>query len=223
MAKLVVSRGGHLLESRFIGDARIVIGRAESADLRLEDATVSKQHAAIEVVGNDHILRDLGSANGTLVNGARVERHLLQHGDVVTIREFEIRYVDHKSAVSGPGDRTMVFQVTDAISEAAAQAALSGLAPAARATSVTLPTGALRIAAGPLEGKKIALDRVVTAVGASGRGRAAILRRPKGIFVACVEQPAPNVNGAAIGEGWQPLKNDDRVDIAGEQYVVRIG
>ena len=225
MAKLVVTHGAHLVESRFIGDARIVIGRAESADLRLDDATVSKQHAAVEVVGNDHILRDLGSANGTLVNGQRVERHLLQHGDVVAIRDYEIRYVDHKSMVAGAGDRTMVFQTTDAIPESVARAALDAPAPApaARATSISLQAGSLRIAFGPREGKKVVFEHTVTGVGTPGRGRAAILRRPTGIFVTRVEGPAPKVNGASISDGWQPLAEGDVVEIAGEQYVLRVG
>ncbi|MCX7891570.1 MAG: FHA domain-containing protein [Burkholderiales bacterium] len=223
MAKLVVSREGHLLESRFIGEARIVIGRAESADLRLDDATVSKQHAAIEVVGNDHILRDLGSANGTFVNGARAERHLLKHGDVIAIRDFEIRYVDHKSVAPGAGDRTMVFQSTEALSEAFAQEALDAPAPAARATAVTLAGGSLRIALGPREGKKVPLERTVTGLGERGRARAALLRRPTGIYIARVEGAAPKLNGAPVAEGWNALSDGDIVEVAGEQYVVRIG
>jgi pSer/pThr/pTyr-binding forkhead associated (FHA) protein len=227
MAKLVVSRDGHLIESRFIGDARLILGRAESADLQLDDATVSKQHAAVEVVGNDHILRDLGSANGTLVNGRRVERHLLQHGDVVTIRDYEIRYVDHKSVVSGAGDRTAVFQTTEAIPEAVARAALDVPAPApatvARAASVSLQAGSLRIAFGPREGKKTTLGHTVTRVGTPGRGRAALLRRPSGIFLARVEGPAPKVNDKPIADGWQPLAEGDIVEIAGERYLFRAG
>ena len=227
MAKLVMSRDGHLVESRFIGEARIIIGRAESADLRLDDATVSKQHAAVEVVGNDHILRDLGSANGTLVNGKRVERHLLQHGDVVAIRDYEIRYVDHKSVAPGAGDRTTVFQTTEAIPEAVARAALDmpGPAPAtvARAANVSLQAGSLRIAVGPREGKKTSLDHAVTGMGTAGRGRAAVLRRPSGIFVARVDGPSPKVNEKPIAEGWQPLAEGDIVEIAGERYLLRLG
>ena len=72
MAKLVASRAGAALGSWFIERERVVIGRAEGAGIRLEDQAVSKQHAAIEMAGNDHILQDLGSANGTFVNGTRV-------------------------------------------------------------------------------------------------------------------------------------------------------
>ena len=49
----------------------------------IDDPAVSLAHAVIVPVGNDHILEDLGSANGTFVNGTRIERHILQHGDVI--------------------------------------------------------------------------------------------------------------------------------------------
>ena len=81
MAKLMVSRAGAMLGSWFIEDKRLTIGRADGVEVRLENQAVSKQHAAIDVIGADHILLDLGSANGTFVNGAKVTRHLLRHGD----------------------------------------------------------------------------------------------------------------------------------------------
>jgi len=72
MAKLVISRNDTLLGSRFIENTRITIGRASGNTIQLDDPAVSKLHAQVEVVGNDHILIDLGSANGTFVNGERV-------------------------------------------------------------------------------------------------------------------------------------------------------
>src|SRR5690606_25900520 len=109
MAKLVISRNDTLLGSRFIEDTRLTIGRASGNVIQLDDPAVSKLHAQVEVVGNDHILLDLGSSNGTFVNGERISRHLLRHGDVVEVSEFKIRYVDHRTVVSGDGDRTMVI------------------------------------------------------------------------------------------------------------------
>lgn len=63
---------------------RLVIGRAEQADLRVADAKVSRFHAAIEPAGTGHRLRDLASTNGTLLNGAAVaEPTPLADGDVI--------------------------------------------------------------------------------------------------------------------------------------------
>jgi pSer/pThr/pTyr-binding forkhead associated (FHA) protein len=56
---------------------RFLIGRDESCDLTLEDPKVSREHAAIlKSAGPFHVIRDLGSANGTLVNGQPVRAPL---------------------------------------------------------------------------------------------------------------------------------------------------
>src|SRR3990172_8617035 len=134
MAKLMASRGGAMLGSWFIENRRLTIGRAEGSDIHLEDAAVSKLHAAIEVRGADHMLLDMESANGTFVNGNRVTRHLLNHGDTIEILDFQIRYVDHKSVVATEGDRTMIFRATDA-----GLVPLGGKAPTTDARPVEIP------------------------------------------------------------------------------------
>lgn len=62
-----------------------VIGRGESSQVRLTDVGISRQHARLEFDGGRVVLTDLGSTNGTTVNGARVNAATLQHGDVVQL------------------------------------------------------------------------------------------------------------------------------------------
>jgi hypothetical protein len=217
MAKLVASRAGAALGSWFIG-------RAEGAGIRLEDQAVSKQHAAIELVGNDHILQDLGSANGTFVNGTRVTRHLMRHGDVVEILEFQLRYVDHKSVVANEGERTMIFHAVGAAGAAAATAATGSRAPAAeaRVIDLKLPEGYLR-GAGEGGGREIVLDRALVALGRRGEEYAAIFRRPQGYFIARVEGKPARVNGKPIAGEWQPLAGGDVVQIGVERFEFALG
>jgi hypothetical protein len=214
MAKLMVNRGSTTLGSWFIEDRRLVIGRAEGVDIRLEDAAVSKQHASIEVMGVDHILLDLESANGTFVNGTRVARHLLRHGDAIEILEFQLKYVDHKSVVSADGDRTMIFRAAD-----------MGFAPAgakvpvaeARTVEISLPTAALRALAGPRAGATITLDRPLTAIGERGKDCAAIFRRSDGFSIARVAGRSARVDGKAVGDGWKPLHDGAVIEAGGEK------
>jgi len=64
----------------------VVIGRSESANLRIDDASVSRQHARLVLDGDSVTLVDLGSHNGTFVNKLRVTgRRVLQSNDVITI------------------------------------------------------------------------------------------------------------------------------------------
>jgi predicted component of type VI protein secretion system len=71
---------------------RMVIGRLKACDVCLGDANASRQHAAIESEGTGWALVDLGSTNGTLVNGAKVDRVRLRDGDVITVGISELMY-----------------------------------------------------------------------------------------------------------------------------------
>jgi len=64
-----------------------VVGRGENADLRLADPGASRRHAEIRRAEAWVTIRDLGSTNGTLVNGKRIEEADLDDGDEVTIGE----------------------------------------------------------------------------------------------------------------------------------------
>lgn len=61
----------------------MVIGRGRSADVVIAEPTISRAHAAIGYEPDGFYLQDLGSTNGTMVNGARIERQPLKPGDVI--------------------------------------------------------------------------------------------------------------------------------------------
>jgi FHA domain len=70
---------------------RYMIGRSKTAaDLRLDDANVSRQHAMIERMGGAYFIVDLGSTNGIFVSGERVARRALRDGDVIEITSHTI-------------------------------------------------------------------------------------------------------------------------------------
>jgi hypothetical protein len=69
-----------------------VIGRGQDADLRLPDTGVSRRHIDIRFDGSGAVLHDLGSTNGTTVNGHRAQSWQLQHGDVVRLGHTVLVY-----------------------------------------------------------------------------------------------------------------------------------
>ena len=75
--------GGDGMRVVSLDEARLTVGRDETADLRLDEPMVSRQHAEILRLGNDFLLRDHGSTNGSYVNDIRVAERLLADGDVV--------------------------------------------------------------------------------------------------------------------------------------------
>jgi len=75
------------------------LGRHPSNTIRLVDREVSKEHANIERMGRDFVLRDLGSSNGTFVNGRRVAELRLRDGDEITLGASKL--VFHVGEASG--------------------------------------------------------------------------------------------------------------------------
>ena len=90
--RLVVKAGGRVVEEvELRGDLKI--GRAEDNDLQLTDPKASRHHARLEQEGAIFVLIDLGSANGTRVNGLLVtEPHPLEHGDRIDIGDTDLTY-----------------------------------------------------------------------------------------------------------------------------------
>ena len=71
--------------------ARVVVGRTYHCDLRIPMASVSRKHCAFVTRDNEVLLRDLGSTNGTYVNGARIAEVSLCSGDKIAIGPVQFR------------------------------------------------------------------------------------------------------------------------------------
>ena len=82
---LVQVSGAESGEEFPVDRARLVVGRGDGVDLRFEDPSMSSEHAALEFVGAGFRLRDLGSMNGSKVNGAPVMATDLKHGDEIQL------------------------------------------------------------------------------------------------------------------------------------------
>jgi pSer/pThr/pTyr-binding forkhead associated (FHA) protein len=72
---------------------RVTIGRGKDSEVVIDDPSISHQHAALELGSNGYRVRDLGSTNGVVVNGARMALAELKHGDRVALGQVELRYV----------------------------------------------------------------------------------------------------------------------------------
>jgi predicted component of type VI protein secretion system len=70
----------------------IVIGRSSDCDVQLDDANVSRRHAEVRHIGDGYSLVDLGSTNGTEVNGQRIQETALMNGDVIAVGTTRITF-----------------------------------------------------------------------------------------------------------------------------------
>ncbi|MGH3009919.1 MAG: FhaA domain-containing protein [Gaiellaceae bacterium] len=79
-------------QRRVLDKRRSVLGRSRDADVQIEDANISRRHAEIVQEGSAYWVVDLGSTNGTEVNGRRVQRAKLDEGSKFTIGETTVTF-----------------------------------------------------------------------------------------------------------------------------------
>jgi DNA-binding NtrC family response regulator len=82
-------------------NAQLVVGRVPEADISIPEPTLSRQHARIERMGDDVWIEDLGSSNGTLVNGEPIDRKRLLPGDDIGLGNVALSV--HINASYGQG------------------------------------------------------------------------------------------------------------------------
>jgi pSer/pThr/pTyr-binding forkhead associated (FHA) protein len=113
MAKLILSMDGLVLKEITLTKERTTIGRKPHNDIQIDNLAVSGEHAVIVTILNDSFLEDLGSTNGTLVNGQPIKKHFLQNADVIELGKYKLKYIsDGPAAGKGPQDfeKTMVIR-----------------------------------------------------------------------------------------------------------------
>ncbi|MGB8436391.1 MAG: FHA domain-containing protein [Burkholderiales bacterium] len=113
MAKLILSMDGLVLKEITLTKERTTIGRKPHNDIQIDNLAVSGEHAVIVTILNDSFLEDLGSTNGTLVNGQPIKKHFLQNADVIELGKYRLKYLsDGPAAAKGPQDfeKTMIIR-----------------------------------------------------------------------------------------------------------------
>lgn len=211
------------------------IGRKPGNDIPIDNLSVSGRHAQIITILEDSFLEDLGSTNGTYVNGKLVKKHALENGDNITLGKYQITYV---SSSGGSGseqqdfEQTMIIRPGEAgMPEEAAQnreidksvqkisAAMASEAASTNASPMTNREACLQLLSGANAGKELVLTKALTTIGQPGVQVAAITRRPQGFFLIHVdggpENNVPKVGGSPIGSNAHELKSHDIIEVAG--------
>lgn len=102
MAKLLVQESSGVREFELV-DNEVQIGRELDNVLRIADPSISRHHAVIRKIATGYEVQDLGSSNGVLLNGSKVQSSPLQDGDRITLGQVQITFADPKPAESPLG------------------------------------------------------------------------------------------------------------------------
>ena len=129
MAKLILSMDGLVLKEIPLSKERTTIGRKAHNDIQIDNLAVSGEHAVIVTILNDSFMEDLGSTNGTLVNGNPVKKHFLQNNDVIELGKYKLKFIQEQGAqpaAAADFEKTMVLRPS-AMKAAAEQAKAAGM------------------------------------------------------------------------------------------------
>jgi diguanylate cyclase (GGDEF)-like protein len=93
----------------------MVLGRSLGIDIVLDAQAVSRRHASVTVDGASCEIRDLGSSNGTYVNGERIERKLLSDGDTIQLGAATLRFLYRDTADASAIERLRESALRDGL------------------------------------------------------------------------------------------------------------
>ncbi|GAB4217543.1 MAG: hypothetical protein Fur007_19830 [Rhodoferax sp.] len=228
MAKIYVMMDGVVIREVELTQERTTLGRRPYNDIVIENLTVSGEHAVLVMSGEQVMIEDLGSTNGTFIAGKPIKKQLLRDGDVIEVGKYRLRF--ESTLAEDAFEKTMVFKPHTGLapaSEPAPQGPAEPVpgavrppagtpAPGVPAAHAPLPQGAIKVLSGPAAGREMVLTKVVSTVGKPGVSVAAITQRRSGYVVHHVEGVEHiTLNGQAVGEEPVPLKHGDQLVLAG--------
>lgn len=202
MAKMILMHEGMIVREYTLDKERTTIGRKPQNDIQLDDPTVSGEHAALLLIQNVYI-EDLNSTNGVLLNGKKVSKRQLEHGDIVRIGRHELKFVDEKA---NSFDSTVVLSPSQVLPE-----------PKMGKSHAYV----VRVTRGPNKGRTIELSRSYTTLGKPGGQVAVIARRGTSYYMMPMggtgdHSANPRINGEPMSAASVPLNDGDILEVAGD-------
>ncbi len=232
VAKLVMTSNSGEHEEIPLTNETTTIGRKPSNDIHIDNLSVSGKHAQVITILEDSFLEDLGSTNGTYVNGKLIKKHALEHGDKITLGKYQISYESSNGDSDQDFEQTMIIRPGEAgMPEEAAEnkeidksvqkisAAIASEVASSKSSTTSDKVACLQLLSGANAGKELILKKALTTIGQPGVQVAAITRRPQGFFLIHVDggpnNNVPKVAGSPIGSSAHQLNNHDIIEVAG--------
>ncbi len=199
MTRLILNHEGAVIREYRLENERTTVGRKPHNDIHLEDPTVSGEHAVFLKLQHVYV-EDMGSTNGVLLNGKRITKRQLNHGDMVKIGRHEFKFIED---TVGQFDKTVLIP------------------PAGAQDGANLPRkGMIKVLNGPKSGEEVLLSKPYTTLGSPGLQVAVIAKRGSNFFLmpmsgGSTEQEPPKLNNQSIGAQSKALKSGDVIEVAG--------
>lgn len=214
--KLILTLEGKIIREYPIEHNSMSIGRRHGNDIQLNDLTLSGRHALISCIPDYVFIEDLGSTNGTLVNGCHIKKVALEHGDIIQIGHHQLTYLCENNTpyvptmfIKAEHDETQFIYSDELDKDAILKGfSLGGLRTVNPNQAMPVPVMELR--------------KTYNTIGFRGKRMALITRGTHGYSITAISSThsrrssdIPKVNGEQLGDNKRTLTTGDVITIAG--------
>lgn len=215
MSKLTLSFKSKILRVFPLQQGMMEVGSDPGCVIHIDSLAVQAKHARIETHGNDSILFDLKTEDGTFVNQQRITEHKLADGDFIRIGKHSLSYKYAEISSLESNESSTSIDITPIISaEEDSQQTLEIPDVPVAVNNVDPKQGWLQILNGQNLGKTMSLNRSMTNLGKPGVATAVITRRNDGYFISHLEgKRPPTVGTTEVGDSGIKLEDSDTITI----------
>ena len=208
MSKLTLSFKGTVLKVFPILRGQMLIGHDPACHLHIDSLALAPRHARVDTQDQTSILVDLETEQGTFVNQKRIDKHLLENGDIIRIGKHTLQYIFEEVAdLSHVEDLHLPRLNTSKASVAAPQ-------ESEKPEHHAQKNGWLQILNGQNLGRTLSLNRSMTNLGKPGVATAIITRRDGAYFLSHLEgKRPPSIDDQPIGDRSYKLHDGNTIQI----------
>ena len=203
MSKLTLSFKGKVLKIFPVLKGTMTVGSDPSCTILIDSLAIQPQHAQIDTVENDSVIRDLGTEDGTFIGATKLESmHPLKDGDVIRVGKHTLTY-SYSEDITTETD-AIVENITAAVEEEAP----------IQMDAKEKTQGWLQIMSGSNLGKTMSLNKAMTNLGKPGISTAVIAKRQDGYFISQLEGNHPLlIKNKELGSSTLQLTDGDTIQI----------
>ena len=202
MSKLTLSFKGKVLKIFPVLKGTMTLGSDPRCAIFIDSLAIQSEHAEIDTVDNNTVIRDLGTEEGTFIGTTKIEGlHTLKDGEVIRVGKHTLTYI-YSEDINNTGE-------TDAIVESIIEKA-----PPVETKTPEKTQGWLQIMTGTNLGKTMSLNKAMTNLGKPGISTAVITKRQDGYFISQLEGKHPLlISNKELGDKSHQLTDGETIQM----------